>query len=595
MATIYFINSNSVHIPLKSNSIHCVATSPPYFALRQYDGEQKAHWPEVRYAPMPGLPEIVIPPMEAELGLEPTVEAYVGHLVLIFREVKRVLHPTGTFWLNIGDSYSGSWGNSGHRPELDHTPAYQREKNSEWINRGGYREFRDVPPTANPQNGLKPKDMCGVPWRVAFALQADGWYLRSAPEWLKSSAMPESVQDRPSRATENVFLFAKEERYYYDRYAVLKPLASVQKDSKQTEEGELVVGRNRRTTDWWNESLDAVIQETAVWLNHARQVREEGGLLVDDVGTPLGFFVNPKGWSGAHFAVWPPHLVRPMLLASTSERGCCPQCLAPWERVVVKPDMKKRPTRSRQSKTMNTDAVHINNAWDGHPKSAGQSYQEWRNQNPDVTIDWRPTCICHFDGLESDDLEIIATPTGERAGDDPTLQTGRAGFNRLRGDNEGQRPITRYEQRQYAAQLKKSPHRKEMELLAGGSSTFAHYIRTDRSGARPLPADLLEEWIERGWLERVVVPSGEPAPPIPCRVLDPFAGTGTTGIVARELGRDALLIDISLPYLLKEAYVRTGEAALRRWKFGETAQPEFEEQDEDYSDLGLFALVTKHY
>jgi hypothetical protein len=148
--------------------------------------------------------------------------------------------------------------------------------------------------------------------------------------------------------------------------------------------------------------------------------------------------------------------------------------------------------------------------------------------------------------MAPDDWEVIETPTGERVGEDPSLETGRAGMNRPRGDNEGSRPITRFEQRQYAEQLKVSPHKDTMREEAGPG--FDHYTRTDRSGARPVPEDLLESWVARGWLQRVTVPEATPLPPVPCVCLDPFGGAGTVGLVAQAFKRRFILCEIKQEY-----------------------------------------------
>ena len=158
-------------------------------------------------------------------------------------------------------------------------------------------------------------------------------------------------------------------------------------------------------------------------------------------------------------------------------------------------------------------------------------------------------------------MEFIESPTGERAGADPTLATGRAGMNRPRGDNEGVRRITRYEQRQYSSQLVHSPHRKEMEAEVG-KTTFAHYVRVDSSGARPIPEAKLQEWIDRGWLERVTVPTVTPIDPVRCTVLDPFSGSGTTGMVALREGRNYIGIDINPDYLPLAQKRITGQAEM---------------------------------
>ena len=177
---------------LPGESVDCCITSPPYFGLRSYlpDGHQDKHM---------------------EIGLDATPEAYVSKLVEVFREVRRVLKKEGTLWLNLGDSYAGSWGNSGHRPELDNSSSYQREKKTEYFARGGWDQRREVPPNQKVK-GCKPKDLIGIPWMVAFALRADGWYLRSDIIWHKPNCMPESCKDRPTKAHEYIFLLSKSQK-----------------------------------------------------------------------------------------------------------------------------------------------------------------------------------------------------------------------------------------------------------------------------------------------------------------------------------------------------------------------------------------------
>ena len=170
---------------LPAGSVRCCVTSPPYWGLRDYGHAD-------------------------QLGLESTPEAYVANLVAVFREVRRVLADDGTLWLNLGDSYSTDtkWGGSsgslnGHQG-------------------GGARRERNL------DSGLKPKDLVGIPWRVAFALQADGWYLRSDVIWAKPNPMPESVTDRPTKSHEYLFLLSKSARYYYNADAIAEPIAESQ-------------------------------------------------------------------------------------------------------------------------------------------------------------------------------------------------------------------------------------------------------------------------------------------------------------------------------------------------------------------------------
>lgn len=185
---------------LPPQSIHCIVTSPPYWGLRDY-GVPPSDWPEITYQPMPGLPSVTIPPMVCCLGLEPTPEAFIGHLLHVFRLAGETLRENGTCFVNLGDSYGGERGNKAAAP------------NTKWA-----REQADTPGQA--KEGTLRKQLSGIPWRFAFAMQADGWYLRSDVIWAKANPMPESVTDRPTRAHEYVFMFAKSERYYADMEAV---------------------------------------------------------------------------------------------------------------------------------------------------------------------------------------------------------------------------------------------------------------------------------------------------------------------------------------------------------------------------------------
>ena len=166
-------------------SVQCCVTSPPYWGLRDY-----------------GTAE--------QIGLEPTPDAYVAALVDVFRDVRRVLADDGVLWLNLGDSYARTGGEpGGGNRELLHMDGTQRRMCA-------------IP----DRSGLKPKDLVGIPWRVAFALQADGWYLRSDVIWAKPNPMPESVTDRPTKSHEYVFLLSKAERYFYDADAIAEPYAA---------------------------------------------------------------------------------------------------------------------------------------------------------------------------------------------------------------------------------------------------------------------------------------------------------------------------------------------------------------------------------
>lgn len=180
---------------LPDASVQCCVTSPPYFGLRDYG-------------------------VDGQIGLEPTPEDYVAQMVEVFREVRRALRDDGTVWLNLGDTYAGS-GKGGNPEDSPHVK--QRTNKGTLVKNGARSETF----------GLKAKDLIGIPWRVAFALQSDGWYLRSEVTWCKKVPMPESVTDRPTSATEKVFLLTKSRRYFYDAEAVRNPPSeSFLKDSR---------------------------------------------------------------------------------------------------------------------------------------------------------------------------------------------------------------------------------------------------------------------------------------------------------------------------------------------------------------------------
>ena len=188
-------------VKLQDGLVNSIVTSPPYYGLRDY-GLPKTDWPEISYSPMAGLPALTIPAQSCCLGLEETPEAFIGHIVYVFRLVHRVLRDDGTVWLNIGDSYASNavgYGFSGG--------SYESERPG-WC---GERVRRDLPA------GLPAKNLLMIPARLALALQADGWYLRSSISWVKGNPMPESVTDRPTKATEKIYLLSKSPRYYYDQ------------------------------------------------------------------------------------------------------------------------------------------------------------------------------------------------------------------------------------------------------------------------------------------------------------------------------------------------------------------------------------------
>lgn len=254
------IFGNALHLPIADNSIQMVMTSPPYFGLRDY-GIAPTEWGgdpdcEHEFTMKPvsseigrgnwaqgtnGRGEVQMPNKTARkaiasevstgfcihcecwkgtFGLEPTPDLYIQHTVDIFREVRRVLKPNGTLWLNLGDSYAGSWGSQGRQGHGEMT-----SRSIVWARQIAHA-VRKESCTGSVRNlgGLKPKDMLGIPWRVAFALQADGWYLRMDIIWSKNNPMPESVFDRPTKSHEYIFLLSKSKKYFYDRDGGSEPV-----------------------------------------------------------------------------------------------------------------------------------------------------------------------------------------------------------------------------------------------------------------------------------------------------------------------------------------------------------------------------------
>ncbi len=314
----------------------CV-TSPPYYGLRDY-GIPPVDWPEVSFSPMPGLPPMAIPAESSVHGLEKNLWAYVAHEVLIFREVRSLLADHGLLFLNLGDSYT-----SGGRDSNGNRVGYKQQNNRGTMEAKGRR----LP--LSP--GLKPKELCCVPWRVALALQADGWYLRSACPWLKRNPMPESSEDRPTTAVEYVFILAKCQKYFWDGVAIELPMA--QNVKKRQERAEKCT-RHRHNSDWFWESWQ--------------------GMLMDGDGGPLAFIVNPQGIKESHFAVFTPNLVEPMIRAGCPKKVCV-KCGKPRERILERTRRATRPGESSKVKTIGPNSRMLKNHDPAHDEDSNRSNQ----------------------------------------------------------------------------------------------------------------------------------------------------------------------------------------------------------------------------
>lgn len=227
---------------MPDQSVHCCVTSPPYFGLRDYG-------------------------VDGQIGLEPTPDEFVHALVTVFREVRRVLRDDGSLWLNLGDSYAGSMGGS-FKSDDAWNGFLDRSKEKGFL--PGVRARTPYQRSRMQVDGCKPKDLIGIPWMAAFALRADGWFLRQEVIWDKPNALPEPVKDRPTRAHETIFLLTKSRHYFYDHEAVKEA-------SEHNQSGK----RNRRS----------------VWR------------------------VPKQNFKGAHFATFPPKLIEPCILAGCPVGG----------------------------------------------------------------------------------------------------------------------------------------------------------------------------------------------------------------------------------------------------------------------------------
>lgn len=300
----------------------CV-TSPPYFGLRDYR-------------------------VAGQIGLEPSPEEYVREMVSVFSAVRRVLKDDGVLWLNLGDSYSGSGSGKGAWNASDERKANVKEVYRPNFRPGSGRADGEVDERGQrnrnglgPVEGLKAKDLIGIPWRVALALQADGWYLRAACPWIKRNGMPDSTSDRPTQCVETMFMLTKGKKCYYDSEAVKVAAKeiSVRRLAQPNYENQTGSGRANAGAKT-NGNMKAVggptrLRRTSDWFFESWQ-----GLLLDSEDEPSAFVVNLKGYKEAHFATFPPKLVEPCVLSSTSEKGECPVCGKAWGRITGRPCKK---------------------------------------------------------------------------------------------------------------------------------------------------------------------------------------------------------------------------------------------------------------
>ena len=371
---------------LPKEFVHMCVTSPPYWGLRNYGLEPQTwddpgncshEWGDdithsIDY--VQGNVEFARPHSKLKsftssssvcslcgawrgsLGLEPTPELFIQHVVQIFKEIKRVLRKDGTVWINLGDSYNGSGPSGG--------------LGKQYTNKGSQDTI------VKKVSGLKPKDLCGIPWRVALALQADGWCLRSDIIWNKLNPMPESVTDRPTKSHEYVFLLTKSQKYFYDSYAVMEPNSSPEQRL-----------HNLKYTKNYD-NAEAIAHGQPGNVNNAGMHSRPG---LEGRNRRSVWTMATECCKEAHFATFPKKLVEPCILAGTSEKGCCPECGKPWVRILIQESISRHELPKNHKDYRPKKYPVKSSGRNDYDNGGGQAFKS------SEMIGWEPGCKCLSD------------------------------------------------------------------------------------------------------------------------------------------------------------------------------------------------------
>ena len=448
---------------------------------------------------------------KGELGLEPTPELYIEHVVQIFREIKRVLRKDGTAWLNLGDSYWGSGNANGHTEETEN---FGRKTDSYGTTKGH---------TAKKHTILKPKDLIGIPWRVALALQQDGWWLRSDIIWSKKNPMPESVTDRPTKAHEYLFLLTKSQKYYYDAEAIREEPESGLSDLKKMSEQKDRIGGKTLNSD-----------DPLYKANMNTNIGQKRG-----VGDPSGrnkrsvWEVTTTPFAEAHFATFPQKLVEPCILAGTSEHGVCAECGKPYERILEK-ESRRQSEGENAEKQYKTRVSKFSNMPEVQPNSGNVQ---------------RAESATKYDTENS------------TAGRLPTFRQGERMYNTKYADESHGQQLNAF-MREQTIVVERDESRVEAEALYPGDiqsqKAYINYVHEHGQ---------LRKTKTIGWKKTCKCKTEKVKPAI---VLDPFFGAGTTGLVALRGGRNFIGIE------LNEDYIKIAEKRLAPFM-----QNLFDQQEEE--------------
>lgn len=384
---------------MDEGSVHCVVTSPPYWNLRDYG---TATWAggdaecdhvagmarqdtnretpggrggsfrggEIQYRANCG--KCGAERQDSQLGLEDTPDEFIDAMVDVFREVRRVLRDDGTLWLNIGDT----WATRPYGEKHSYDPAYNGRNRGQVIRK----------PKSGPPPGIKAKDMVGIPWMLAFALRADGWYLRQDIIWHKMNVNPESIKDRCTKSHEYLFLLTKKPTYFYDSDAIREP-ASVNTHARASAQGIRAFNAKRAgAPDRDQEALELPgVSPKAAAAGFGTRANESFSAAtvgpVDDRNKRDVWSIASAGFSEAHFATFPPDLVKPCIAAGTSEGGVCMECGAPLERVVEIVD-----AAGRLGSSFNDHVGDLARGMRGTPPAKDAPIRR--------TVGWKITCAC---------------------------------------------------------------------------------------------------------------------------------------------------------------------------------------------------------
>lgn len=482
-------NALKVLRKIPSKSVRTIVTSPPYYGLRDYDTsawiggndfscnhiaasdyvadaansstlkgttkhQQETHRCRKTYRVK--CEKCGAVRVDEQIGLEKTPELYIRKLVKIFRECRRVLKDDGTMWIVIGDSY---WGGKGASGSI--TPDEQKErlkykksiqKPSQTIGADGYTR-----PTDRKHPTIKPKDLVGIPWMLAFALRKDGWYLRQDIIWSKPNPMPESVTDRCAKAHEYIFLFSKSHKYYFDYFSIKQP-AVISEGNSSRKSGNI---KRKPSTE------RGVPEGTGK--NQSSSVPWEG----EKANKKSVWTVPTQPFKGAHFATFPENLISDCIKAGASEYGQCACCGMPWQRIILKNNVKNTGKTNTKYDSLSS-AGRLAKKRDASRQQHGKEFFD-----DGVTEKWIPSCECNGKLIEKL-VKRGKVPVYDQQTDE------------ISGYEDNYEKIIEYIS---DIELKDHPVQKDvcMDIFSGAATTF---IVAQKLGFDAIGIDLSQKYIE---------------------------------------------------------------------------------------------------